>query len=270
MGTLNTCVSGERATLDCLSDEDCPGGFCFSETICLESWRGELEGPEDPHPGACNGGRGVGLGGEEPTPPGTSALANGISFSLLFDGGSCCSVGVDSGCEDPVGEKGADGVPCTDDDPDLGEIANVPATTNMGRVFVMNADDIPGKTIGPGEICGEEPCITEIQGEPFDCDALQANPTAAMETGLYGLGLTIIDNEGIGDSVATIFLGAASPCPGDCNRDERVGIGELLLSIKRALEPEERSYCGAADPNNDGSVDGEELRAAAEAIFGCS
>jgi cysteine-rich repeat protein len=268
IGVVGHCQGGSNNGLACPADVNCVDGSCFTADDCAAA-QGIVEGPGDPHPGVCNGPAVVGIDGEG-SPRGTAAIVDGISFALLFDGGTCCIAGVDPGCEDPEGLKGPDGIACTEDDPAVGQPSNVPATTTHGRIFVFNADNVPGLTIGPGEMCGEQPCIGEFTGEPFDCDAMLANPTGGMESGLFGLGLMILHNQQFGDSVSAVKLAAAPACPGDCNRNDVVTIDELVTAVGRALGTKPPESCGAIDRDNDGEVQVNELIAAVNsALFGC-
>jgi hypothetical protein len=90
-----------------------------------------------------------------------------------------------------------------------------------------------------------------------------------MESGMFGLALTILHNQSVGDSVATVYLAAAPPCAGDCERDGRVGMGEFLRSLQRATGNAAPDSCRAADHDRNGTVEDSEVALALHALFGC-
>ena len=65
--------------------------------------------------------------------------------------------------------------------------------------------------------------------------------------------------------------GPVEGCPGDCNLDGRVAIGELIIGVRIALGSSEVSACDEMDDNGDGMVRiGELIRAVAAALRGCT
>jgi hypothetical protein len=60
------------------------------------------------------------------------------------------------------------------------------------------------------------------------------------------------------------------PCAGDCDRDGRVTVNEIVLGVNIALERRQVSECPAFDTNSSGAVSIEELvRAVNNAVNGC-
>jgi hypothetical protein len=61
-----------------------------------------------------------------------------------------------------------------------------------------------------------------------------------------------------------------TPCVGDCNRDGRVTVEEIVRGVNIALGTSFVSTCRAADPNGDSLVTVEEIvRAVTAALRGC-
>src|SRR5512139_1382746 len=71
--------------------------------------------------------------------------------------------------------------------------------------------------------------------------------------------------------VLLLFSGPArAACPGDCNGDGSVDIGELIRGVNIALGSAQASVCTAVDSNGSGSVSISELIAAVNvALAGC-
>jgi hypothetical protein len=61
----------------------------------------------------------------------------------------------------------------------------------------------------------------------------------------------------------------ADPCPGDCNRDRRVAVTELVTAVGIALERQPLDDCPALDPGGDGADVGDLVGAVARAVDGC-
>jgi len=85
-----------------------------------------------------------------------------------------------------IAAKGADGIPCTDDDPqEVVTTGTLTFTTGTARAEVLHADNIPDARIGVGATCGElqtsdGPCRAEVAGTPFDCAALAQDPSGGV------------------------------------------------------------------------------------------
>ncbi len=63
---------------------------------------------------------------------------------------------------------------------------------------------------------------------------------------------------------------AEPPCPGDCNGDGAVNIGELITGVNIALGRAEASTCTAMDRDGDGNIGiGELIQAVNSALSGC-
>jgi len=269
IGVVGICSGGSDDGSECQNDGDCGSGDCFSAVDCKDAG-GSVEPAGGNHPGVCNG------------PPeytvlpgamrGAAALIDNIGFSMLFDGGTCCTVGVDPDCVDPDGTKGPDGIPCTDDDLVKSPGRNVAAVAGTATAAVHDANNVPGRVIDKTETCGDDACISEVSGDPFDCDALRANPTGGLEGGVFALAFPILDNGDFGDSLATLRLGAVRPvgCSGDCDGNGEVTVNELVSAVAIALGTQAPAACKAADTNSSGEVEVNELVAAVgKALAGC-
>ena len=201
------------------------------------------------------------------------AIETNIGFDLLFDEGTCCDVGIDPGCTDPRGEKGPDGIACSDDDPGATIGLDVPGFTGPASVSITGLDNRPGLTLGPGDECGPATCIAEAEGEPFDCDAILASPTGALDTGVIVFTFPIFDYVGFGDALVTVTLfplAAQDTCLGDCNGDKSATIDELLRGVNIALGSSSVDVCPAFDRDLSGNVTIDELVAAvSNALNGC-
>jgi cysteine-rich repeat protein len=274
-GVVDTCAGGENEGDACRTDDDCPGteSYCFKEFDCLESG-GMVEQAWHPHPGVCNGRREFSPGGTGPR--GTMWVVDNVAFTLIFDEGTCCTVGVDPGCTDPDGLKGLDGEPCTDDDLDKGWPRNVPATTGEAAAAITTVDNIPGNTIEPGATCGGGECESSLSGEPFDCDALAANPTGGLATGKLAFAFQILDYQVLRDpdwftdALVTLTLVARPRCLGDCDDYGTVTVDELIAGRNIALGDAPIDSCSAMNPDGNSSVEiGELVGALENALFGC-
>lgn len=71
------------------------------------------------------------------------------------------------------------------------------------------------------------------------------------------------------EATATVTPGGVA-CPGDCDGDDRVAIGELVRAVNIALGTAAVATCRAADGDGDGDISINELvRAVAAALDGC-
>jgi cysteine-rich repeat protein len=269
VGMTGTCVSGDEEGMHCTADPNCEPGCRFTEADC-HIIGGRVEPPNGNHPGVCNGESEMTVtgGGRR----GSAAFLDNVAFVFFFDGGSCCVAGVDPGCEDPEGLKGPDGIPCTADDLLSTTGMNLPGTTGTANAVLVDFNNEPGKVLDGDTMCGEEPCIAAVSGEPFDCDAIMADPNGGLDTGVFALAFPILDNADFGDSLATIRLAATSTsvCGGDCNENGQVTVNELVTAVNIALGTSPVADCPAADGDSSGSVEINELVTAVNhALSGC-
>lgn len=159
---------------------------------------GELEGPEDMHPGVCNGVRTFEFTGGGPR--GSTFLNSVSGISLIQDGGLC-----EENCSIPA--MGPDCLPCTDDDPDQAAPSPLPLTSGTAIGEVFDANNILGRNIARGVRCGATDCLVQATGTPVDCDLLASDPDAAIAGSSTVGALPAIDAAQIGDSVVTsIFV----------------------------------------------------------------
>ena len=161
----------------------------FTEADCLAAGGVVEDGsPRHPHTGRCNGpiqSTPSGAG-----PQGSAVVTVYTSFDLIFDDGSCrietatkiCEGGSNPGLSCTrdasvciggtcVPAKGANGVPCDDDDP--AAVRSTPqlvvTTTGNARVAIRNANDVLNTSIADGETCGLQTCVASATGLLFDC-----------------------------------------------------------------------------------------------------
>jgi cysteine-rich repeat protein len=269
VGMTGTCISSDDEATHCTADPNCEPGCRFTETDC-RIIGGRVETPNGNHPGVCNGEPQMSVTGGGPR--GSAALLDNVSFTFFYDGGSCCVVGVDPECQDPQGLKGPDGTACTADDLVVNPGTNLPAVTGTAHAAAFNFNNQPGKVLDDSTMCGDERCVAEVSGEPFDCDAMLADPNGGLETGVFALAFSILDNADSGDSLATIRLAATIPlgCGGDCNGNNQVTVDELVTAVAIALGTRPVGDCSAADGDSSGSVEINELVTAVNhALSGC-
>jgi cysteine-rich repeat protein len=272
IGVVGRCLGGEKDGQACAMLADCPGGECFGAADCGQE-EGTLEPTNGTHPGVCNGPRIVGYTPGS-GPRGSGGIFTNIGFDLLFDGGTCCDVGIDDGCSDPTGEKGEDGIACSDDDPGATEGIDAPGFTGPSSTAILDLNNMPGVNLGPGSMCGSDPCIAEVEGKPFDCDAILANPSARFDSGELGFAFPILDYIGFGDALVTVTLAplpATGTCPGDCDNNNAVSIDELIRGVNIALGIASAATCSALDRDASGTVSIDELvTAVSKALNGCT
>jgi hypothetical protein len=243
---------------------------------------GVIEAPGLPHQGVCNGPEAVTASGMGPS--GSARLDLGVRSYQIFDGGTCAvetstQICDNNGC---LPAKGADGMPCTEDDPVPGASGNgsffapplrfegeeqlVPIislptpprllflpsqfelrlTTGTARVEIRDADNALGNVVGTGS-CGSERCIGEATGSVLDCSALDR-----AEGGLAGGALAAAFGTLHGwwsdtDAVTTLVFGAAV-CAGDCDASGNVRINELVTLVNIGLESALPSACPSGVP----------------------
>jgi cysteine-rich repeat protein len=258
-----------RGSLDCGSNEAALSDFTITQDHdtgdedpgCSS---GRIEAASGAHPGFCNGE--VRFGYEFNGPRGSLAMADNISITQIADGGLC---NVDATMQ----AKGPDGVPCTSDDPDPAPGRNVPVTTGRARATVYDADAVRGASITAGETCGGAPCVADLRGVPFDCDAILSSEDAGMDTGELVMAFPILHNQGAGDSVVTVRISPqrAPSCAGDCDGGGQVTVDELVSGVAIALGTARLDACPQFDHDANGAVEVNELVAAVgNALDGCS
>ncbi|HUI26639.1 MAG TPA: hypothetical protein VL403_11195 [Candidatus Kryptonia bacterium] len=70
--------------------------------------------------------------------------------------------------------------------------------------------------------------------------------------------------------MALAVADVAAPCPGDCDGDARVSIGELVLAVGIALDRTALDRCPNLDDDDNGIATVDELvRAVNRAVDGC-
>ena len=161
-------------------DPECDDTFNFPSGLvsnaCVEG-TGELcdearfiHHPPDPGQpvAACNSPRSVELfGGRQPM--GSALIDNNVAIGLLADGGVCDTNqprNPDGSCRYP--DYGADCIPCTDDDADLGVPENLGLTTGSASSAVFDANNARGSMFGRTIDRTEagQTCTTDGQCEP--------------------------------------------------------------------------------------------------------
>jgi cysteine-rich repeat protein len=163
-----------------------------------------------PHAGICNSPLHF-VVSQDPAPPGSAIIYYHLALTLLADGGTCSTAGPGPGGECAFPDYGPDCLPCTDDDQAPTIDLELALTTGMaeGEVFDANLDSGAtgrGAVIAADARCFGLPCETTAQGQPFDCDALTADPTGGVSGSALAGALPILDSRSIGDSVVTFTL----------------------------------------------------------------
>ena len=167
--------------------------------------------------------------------------------------------------------KGADGIPCNEDDPNQVAAATVPLTTGSASSTILNANDVKGKVIGPDVNCGATKCAASVSGKPFSCSALAADPTKGVGAVALGSAFPALDNASLGDLVVTTALASVSDCAGDCDGSDTVTVDELVKGVNIALGNADPTTCAAFDLNHDNKITVDELvKGVNNALSGCS
>jgi hypothetical protein len=132
-------------------DPECDDSFIFPtgtrSDACLEGQDPLCDDPNanGQHPGICNSPqRGSFFGGQ--APPGSALLHAGIAIGLLNDAG-LCRTDLSPGSPLCPADYGADCLPCTDDDRDLGRLETIGLTTGTASAAVYDAAFQKGRTI---------------------------------------------------------------------------------------------------------------------------
>ncbi|MBX3025421.1 hypothetical protein KF840_11010 [bacterium] len=177
---LNVHYSANRLHDRAPSDPDCEGGT--------------REGPGDPHPGICNGFDTYHFIADDSR--GSGVIEAPLRFDLVADGGTCA---IDP--TDP--RKGADGRPCTADDPGAATGTPLHAFTTgsvLARVVVADLD--------PAAIIG-----VYLGGQRFDCVALAETTRDGIGGVRLASGLPLLHVPSLGDAVLSLVLQAHSDEP---------------------------------------------------------
>jgi len=141
------------------------------------------------------------------------AIALPLGITILSAPGLTCKLGTndkkgcktDSDCPGghctPPADWGPDGLACTPDDTAApSPPVTVLLSTGTNAVFVYDANNQAGVTIGPGSSCGGAPCVAQLTGQTVSC----ANLIGGNTTGLkLGGGFPATDSTA-GD-IATVF-----------------------------------------------------------------
>jgi cysteine-rich repeat protein len=149
------------------------------------------------HPGVCNGplGQVYTAGG----PQGSVLIQFSMSIGQIADGGIC-----DIDPTDPA--KGPDGIPCTDDDPNVPAGIRLPLTTGTAEGIVLDANNSAGKSIAKEQRCGAPNCSTVVTGAGVDCSVIGDSPEDAFSGSALGGALASLDLASVGDSVITALF----------------------------------------------------------------
>jgi CSLREA domain-containing protein len=150
--------------------------------------------PDQVHPGVCNGLPAIGPFGTGPL--GSAVLQTTVAVSIILDRGTCA---VDRTNPD----KGADGIPCTEDDPIPPIVLEIPLTTGSARAIVSDANNVAGSTI----------VAPRLEGRPFDCSGL-ARTEPNLGSGTLVGAFAALDTLRLGDVTGAAAL--TGPCPGAC------------------------------------------------------
>jgi hypothetical protein len=191
-----TTGSGDKFGQPCTfatAPTDCNGGSCG--TTCNAT---------SPHAGVCNSPvhviqSGTGVQGQ-------ALLLNTTAIGTILDGGSCAEVGVG----DPNRPQGADGKPCTDDDPPAsrGSAQTLPTTTGSAAAVLVDINAFTGSVLANGQCSGASTgnCQSSISGGPYSCAALMANPTGGTSGVRTATAFPALETATVGDdTVITIF-----------------------------------------------------------------
>jgi cysteine-rich repeat protein len=123
-------------------------------------------------------------GGSEVDLGGTALSFDALGF--IMDMGSCAPDTMNP-------SKGADGLPCTDDDDAgaQGQPQVLLLTTGTARASVLNANSQDGKNIDGDSQCGDAECVTSTAGTATTCDDILDGAPAGicMAGALASLGL---------------------------------------------------------------------------------
>ena len=142
-----------------------------------------------PHAGVCNGlPQTVHSGGNGGV--GATIIDSNTGITLISDSGTCSTDTTDP-------NKGPDGIPCDDDDPNQVAPSVTNTTSGTAGAQVIDANNAAGKKIAAGQACGATSCATQVTGIPANCatGSVSGSATASAFVGL--------DAAQIGDEVVT-------------------------------------------------------------------
>ncbi len=271
---INDGPTGSALLLNSLNIQTIPdNGTCKTEPLMVCAAPPKKNSDCTTNPAVCQGAEcilnpsrvKICVGGENPGDDCTTAD--------ICNGGTCTFA------------KGADGIPCTDDDPITALTATVPLTTGLASSGILNANDEEGAIIDKDSQCppGGQLCIAAQQGSLFSCDALLANPTGGVGGVKFGSAFPTLRHVAPGDLVVSTSLAApveqpvstATPtsttiptptpttpttaCVGDCGSDGAVTVEELVRGVNIALGVSPLSDCPQFDANHSLDVTVEEL-----------
>jgi cysteine-rich repeat protein len=199
-----------------------------------------------------------------------------------------------NGC---VPAKGADGIPCTADDP-------VPGTSTPLRkgessptgAVAASLVSQAGRRPRSGIDCGYEflpsqftlrlttgtaraeihsagtplgGMTTQATGAVLDCSALGQPQGNDLASGALAAAFVALDGSCLGDEVGRLLIGLAS-CIGDCDGDGSVTVDELIRGVNIALGSMSLDDCPSFHTNRDDQVTVDDLIAAVNvALNGC-
>lgn len=104
-------------------------------------------------------------------------------------------------------DKGPDGIPCTDDDPEsVRGVASVNVqTTGTAQATVLNANGAAGSNIEDGRMCGAIPCATKATGAAKGCEDLASGDASGL---CLGSAFAALAQPTLGDIVTpSLFCG---------------------------------------------------------------
>jgi cysteine-rich repeat protein len=281
----------------------------FTEADCLAAGGVVEDGsPKHPHLGVCNGPLQITRSGAGPQ--GSVVVTVYTSFDLIFDDGSCgietttkvCEGGSNAGrsCSRDasvciggtcVPAKGANGVPCDDDDPVAvrGTPQLVVSTTGNVRAAIRDANEVLDANIADGENCGLQTCVASATGLLFDCDRILSGTGGGILVSAFPTLDVVMPG---GDTVNTVVLAdvsaptftptitptatatptptaPASACVGDCDGSNTVTIDELVRAVNIALGEAALTECAAFDTDGQSVTIDKLVRAVRNALTGC-
>ncbi|MEO8604397.1 MAG: hypothetical protein ABI629_17625 [bacterium] len=213
-GSLGNSNPGTPDDPQCDDVTELPGGQsseacaeCNNPANCTQKSPCNL--PSFTHTGVCNGPRALTFYGGM-APKGSALILNNTSISLLQDAGACSTRGpVNNRCA--YADYGPDCLPCTDDDAVIQEPNALPTTTGTSEAAVFDANN-SNAVIDKDrdEDCLNPPgvfCKTQFSGSPFDCTAIEEDPTGGLSGGSLTVSFPSIDANQIGDNVtSTVFF----------------------------------------------------------------
>jgi len=160
------------------------------------------------HFGVCNGPLLETRFGQGPAGSGISSIH--VSLSLLIDQGQCTTA-FEGYSLCPFPDYGADCLPCTVDDAAIAQTFSLALTTGTADAEIVDAANLPGRTIADSRACGSQVCSTQVAGAPFSCSELAFGDT--VSTGAWAAAHPLLDSPSWGDNVLNVRLGGVAPTP---------------------------------------------------------